>query len=287
MSTHGLQWYGLDDCITDASLDSLANEWGADILRISLYVQEGGYDTDPEGFTAQVDTIIDMVSDRGMYALIDWHMLTPGDPNANLEMATTYFTHMAQTHGDKPNILYEIANEPNGDDVTWATIKSYADEMIPVIRAHDPDAVVIVGTPDWSSFGLSGSGSPDDVINNQITLGNVLYTFHFYAASHLAYYRDAVFPAADQIPIFVTEWGTQEYTGDGPNDFVSSQLYIDWMAEKKISWTSWNFSDDERTGAAFVAGACPAGPFTGSNLKEAGTWVQDKILNPADSFPTE
>lgn len=286
MSTHGLQWFGWGDCVNEASLDALAEDWGADILRISLYVQEGGYETDPEGFTAQVDTIIEHVHARGMYALIDWHMLTPGDPWENVDAAKTYFTHMAQKHGGK-GVLYEIANEPNGG-VSWADIKSYAEEMIPVIREHDPGAVIIVGTRAWSSFGLSEDGTPSEVIDNPVDADNVMYTFHFYAASHGSYYTNAVFPAADEIPIFVTEWGTQDHTGDGDNDFVQSQAYIDWMAEKKISWTNWNFSDDHRSGAAFTTGTCPAGPFAGEeNLKEAGKWVRERIRNPADDFPTQ
>jgi len=286
MSTHGLQWYGWGDCVTDGSLDALADDWGADILRISLYVQEGGYETDPDGFTAQVDQIIGELVDRGLYALIDWHQLSPGDPLYNVDAARTYFTHMAQTHGHLPNLIYEIANEPSG--VSWSQIKSYADEIIPVIRANDPDGVVVVGTRAWSSFGLSEDGDPDEVIGDPVGYDNVMYTFHFYAASHGSYYRDAVIAASASIPIFVTEWGSQEYTGDGPNDFSSAQAYIDWMREQKVSWTSWNYSDDERSGAAFVPGTCGAGgPFTGSGLKEAGQWVQERILSPADDFPTD
>src|SRR5688500_20384953 len=56
MSTHGIQWYY--QCLTDASLDALAFNWGSDILRISLYVQEGGYETDPVGFTNKVTNLI-------------------------------------------------------------------------------------------------------------------------------------------------------------------------------------------------------------------------------------
>src|SRR5688500_8007944 len=56
MSTHGIQWFY--QCLTDASLDALAYNWGSDILRISLYVQEGGYETDPVGFTNKVTNLI-------------------------------------------------------------------------------------------------------------------------------------------------------------------------------------------------------------------------------------
>lgn len=285
MSTHGLQWYGWGDCVTPASLDALANDWQADILRISLYVQEGGYETNPTAFTNQVHTIINEVTARGLYALVDWHMLDPGDPYFNLERAKTYFTAIAQAHGHQPNILYEIANEPNG--VAWSRIKSYAEELIPVIRQHDPDAIIIVGTPAWSSLGVSDGGNALEIVNAPVNATNVMYSFHFYAASHLDEYRDELAWASDRLPMFVTEWGTQLYTGNGANNFVSAQAYLDLMNTKKISWTSWNYSDDSRSGAAFVAGTCPGGPWAdATRLKPAGAWVRERIRTPLDDFPT-
>ena len=283
MSTHGIQWY--NQCINDASLDALANDWKADVMRVSLYVQEEGYETDPAGFTAMAQGIIDKLIARGLYVLIDWHQLTPGDPNANTEMAKTYFTAMATKYKDTPNVFYEIANEPNGVD--WATIKRYADVMVPHIRAIDADNPIIIGTHGWDTFGVSGDGPASDVYNNQVSGTNLLYAFHFYAASHGQEYRDTLSEASGKLPVFVTEWGTQEASGDGGNDFASSQQYIDLMAQKKISWTSWNYSDDPRTGAAWNGGTCPNGPWTNANLKEAGSWVRDKIANPADNFPTQ
>ncbi len=278
MSTHGLQWYGWGSCINDSALDALATDWGIDILRVSLYVQEGGYETDPVGFTAQADHIIDGLIERGLYALIDWHQLDPGDPWYNLERAKTYFAHMTARYGATPNVLYEIANEPSGVD--WAKIKAYAEVLVPFIRERDPDGIVIVGTEDWSSFGISGSSGPESVINNPLDFDNIMYSFHFYAASHQQKYRDALLTAAGSLPLFVTEWGAQTYTGDGPNDFASTQKYLDILADKKISWTYWNFSDDEFSGAALVPGTCPEGPWTGDRLKASGAWIRERFLHP-------
>ena len=52
MCTHGIQWY--PQCVNDASLDALATDWKADVLRISMYIQEGGYETNPRLFTDRV-----------------------------------------------------------------------------------------------------------------------------------------------------------------------------------------------------------------------------------------
>ncbi|MCM4076374.1 cellulase family glycosylhydrolase [Actinoplanes sp. TRM88002] len=280
MSTHGLQWYS--SCVNDASLTVLADEWNADVLRISMYIQEGGYETDPAGFTAKVHDYIEKATARGMYAIVDWHMLSPGDPNFNLARARTFFTEIAARHRNKTNILYEIANEPS--DVHWSSIKSYADQIIPVIRAQDPDGVVLVGTEDWSSLGASGDGQGvARILADPVNAANIMYTFHFYAASHDDYYLSTFRDAIAKLPLFVTEFGTQQASGDGGNNFVQAQRYLDLMAQNKVSWTNWNYSDDGRTGAVFTTGTCAAGAYSGTGrLKEAGVWIRDRIRTPDD-----
>ncbi|MGO1056552.1 cellulase family glycosylhydrolase [Crossiella sp. CA198] len=282
MSTHGIQWYS--QCVKTASLDALATDWGGDVLRIAMYIQEGGYETDPRKFTDMVHGYIEEATKRGMYALVDWHQLTPGDPNYNLARAKTFFTEIAQRHKDKTNIIYDIANEPNG--TAWARIKTYAEQMIPVIRAQDPDGVVFVGTHGWGSFGISDGRDESDIINNPINATNFMYTFHFYAASHHDEYFNSLQRAATKIPIFITEFGTQTSSGDGGNDFAYSQKYLDFLAANKIGWTNWNFSDDSRSGAVFKAGTCAGSNFTGTGvLKPAGVWIRDRMRTP-DEFPT-
>ncbi|MCX4695417.1 cellulase family glycosylhydrolase [Streptomyces sp. NBC_01408] len=283
MSTHGTQWYA--QCLTSGSLDALAKDWNADVLRVSTYVQEDGWETDPQKFTDLAHSLIEQATARGMYVIVDWHMLDPGDPNANLANAKTFFKAIANRHKDKSNVFYEIANEPSG--VSWAKVKSYAEQIIPVIRGIDSNAPVLVGTRAWSSLGVSDGADESETVNNQVNASNIMYTFHFYAASHGDEYLNALSRAADRIPMFVTEFGTQNYAGEGADDFTMSQKYLDLMAAKKISWTNWNFSDDFRSGAVFKDGTCNSnGPWTGTaSLKPAGVWVRDRIRT-ADSFPT-
>jgi endoglucanase len=284
MSTHGLQWYS--QCVTSGSLGALATDWKADVLRISMYIQEGGYETDPRRFTDLVHAIIEQATALGMYAIVDWHMLTPGDPHHNLARAKTFFTEIAQRHRDKDNLLYEIANEPSG--VSWSRIKSYAEQLIPVIRRSDPHTPILVGTRAWSSLGVSEGADETEIVNSPVNATNIMYTFHFYAASHGAEYLDTLARAAGRLPVFVTEFGTQTASGDGANDFTQAQKYLDLMASKKISWVNWNYSDDSRSGAVFKSGTCDNnGPWTGTGpLKPAGVWVRDRIRT-ADRFPVD
>ncbi len=283
MSSHGIQWFGLGNCLTDGSLDALAYDWNADILRIATYVQEGGYETDPEKFTNDVHELIEMATERGMYALVDWHQLTPGDPNYNTDLAKQFFTDIATRHKDKTNIIYDIANEPN--NVSWSLIRDYALELMPVIRAIDPDAVIFVGTAGWGTFGHTDGDSPWDVIDNPIDIDNIMYTFHFYAASPSGddakeAYREALRTAATHLPVFVTEFGTQESTGGGPNDFDSAEEWMTLLNDLNIGWTNWNFGDSQGSSDVWKEGHCQNGnqnDWSSNNLKEAGKWIRDKM----------
>jgi endoglucanase len=277
MSSHGLQWFG--SCYNATTLGVLANDWKSDLFRIAMYVQEGGYETNPAGFTSQVNTLVDQAEAAGMYALIDFHTLTPGDPNHNTANAKKFFADVSARNAAKTNVIYEIANEPNG--VTWSQIKNYADQVIPVIRANDPDAVIIVGTPGWSSLGVSGGGSYQDVVANRIADANTMYAFHLYAASHGDTYRTALSSASASLPMFVTEWGTVQATGGGAPDLASSDAWLRLLDSRKISYANWNYADGNETSAAFTAGHCGA-PGT-TYLTQSGAYLRSRISTP-DAF---
>ncbi|USX55922.1 cellulase family glycosylhydrolase [Lentzea sp. HUAS12] len=282
MSTHGIQWY--HQCSKSQWWDALVNDWNADFIRVAMYIQEDGYETDPRRFTDLMHGYIEEATRRGIYVLVDWHQLSPGDPNYNLARAKTFFTEIAQRHKDKTNIIYDIANEPNG--TSWSRVKSYAEQMIPVIRNIDPDSLIVSGTNGWSTFGHSDGDSPSEVLNNRVNATNFMYSFHFYAQAHRDEYLSVLDQVSSQVPVFVTEFGTQAASGGGSNDFTMSQKYVDLMARKKISWANWNFSDDGLTGAVFKTGTCSGTTFAGTGvLKPAGVWVRERIRTP-DNFPT-
>ncbi len=277
ISSHGLHWF--PQCFTQSSVNALANDWGADVFRAAMYVDEGGYLNDKVGLRNKVNQIVDWSEQAGMYCIIDWHILNPGDPNIHTADAIEFFQIMAQRNAGKKNVIYEICNEPNG--VNWAQIKSYAEQVIPVIRQHAPDALILVGTPNYS-------GTPGDVRGNMLTganAHNVMYTFHFYAGSHFtqSYIDDVI----KTVPLFMSEWGTSNFTGNGGDNFTNAQNWVDLMAGNntsglKLSWVNWNFADKNETSSALNPGACANAAW--NNTSTSGTWVKDRILNPADDF---
>lgn len=281
VSSHGLQWYGVNlcmdyCCINTSALDYLANTVGIDVFRIACYPEQDGYIANPSRFTAQVDSIVKMCEDRGIYALIDWHILQDGDPNTNIVYARTFWESMATAHKDSRNVIYEICNEPNGAG-TWSQVVTYAKDIIPRIRAIDPDAVIIVGTPIWSQLG-------SEVVNNKLPYTNIMYTFHFYSATHDT---SMLTNYIGQLPIFVTEWAPTEASGAGATDYTRADSFISIMggansAGVKISWCAWSWSEAPETSGLLAAGSCDSAQW--SNHKPAGNYVLGKVSNPADAF---
>lgn len=271
-SSHGVQWF--PDCYNESSITALANDWGADVFRIAMYVQEGGYVTNPPYWKSWIDNMVAICGSKGIYCIIDWHVLNPGDPNANLTEARDFWSYMSAKHAADKHVLYEICNEPNG--VSWNTIKSYANDIIPRIRANDPNTVIICGTPTYSQDVDVASADP-------LAYSNITYALHFYSGTHTQYLRDKGNTAiANGAALFVSECGTSTASGDGGPYLTEMQTWIDWMAANTISWANWNFADKSETSSALNSGSCASASW--NNTSASGTFMKQKMLSPADDF---
>ncbi len=284
VSSHGLQWYGFASCMdyccaTESAITYLANTAGIDIFRIAVYPDADpilGYISNPSGFTAQVNNLVQLCEENGIYALIDWHVMEESNPNVNLIYARQFWTDMATAHKDRKNVIYEICNEPNykNGDGSWTNIRAYANVIIPLIRNIDPDAVIIVGTPNWSQLG-------NDVVNNKLSYSNIMYTFHFYAATHST---NMLSDYVGRLPIFVTEWGATEASGQGNTNYTVADQFLSIMQTNKISWCGWSWSEAPESSGMLNVGACTSNNW--SSLKPTGSYVLGKISSPADNFGT-
>ncbi len=268
MSSHDLKQFPF----AANTLSNLVADWHVSVVRAAMYTDSYGssYIREPQ-VKQSVKRIVDEALRNDVYVIIDWHILADGNPNRYKEQAKEFFEEMARTYGTHPNVIYEICNEPNGPDVTWKEIKSYAEFIIPAIRKIAPNAVIIVGTDTWSQGVRAAANAP-------LGFPNVLYALHFYTGTHGAQLRDSANSAlAKGLPIFVTEWGLTDYTGKGPLYFDEAQKWLDWMNEHKISWTSFSFSNCDEGSAALKPAANMNGPWPEADLNPSGKWIRSKI----------
>ncbi len=265
MSTHGPQWFR--NCYSESSLDVLVKDWGISIFRLAMYVEEQGYITNPSGWRQWIDSYVDYCGQRGIYCLIDWHVLNPGNPNAHKDDAIEFWKYMSQKHGQKAHVLYEICNEPNG--VGWSDVKNYATDVVKAIRDNNDNTVIIIGTPTWSQ-------DVDIASSDKVNGTNIMYTLHFYAGSHRGELRSKAQSALNNnAPIFVTEFGTSHASGDANYSPDETKTWISWLNERKISWVCWSFSDKGEVSATLVPGSCNSRNW--SNLSECGQLIKGLI----------
>lgn len=272
MSSHGIQWYG--DYVNESSMKWLRDDWGLNVFRVAMYTDSGGYISNP-ALKNKVKEAVDAAVKLGVYVIIDWHILADGDPNRYKTQSKAFFKEMAQTYGDTPNVIYEIANEPNGN-VNWKThIKPYAEEVIRVIRAEDPDNPIIVGTGTWSQDIQDAAASP-------LADANVLYAVHFYAGTHGAWLRDRIDAAMNKgLAVFVSEWGTSDASGGGGPYLTAAKEWTDFMADRGIGWANWSLADKQEASAALAPGAGVTGGWTQAQLSASGKFVREEMRRGA------
>ncbi len=276
ISTHGIAWF--PDYINEAAFRQFRTEWGANVVRLAMYAAEyGGYSSggDKTQLKNLIRSGVRYASAQDLYAIIDWHILSDGDPNTHKEDAKAFFAEMSKEFASNNNVIYEICNEPNGG-TTWQQIKSYANEVIPVIRANDKDAVIIVGTPNWSQYVDQAAADPIAGYDN------IMYALHFYAATHKDDLRARMVGAIQKgLPVFVTEYGICDASGSGGIDEASADQWISTMDQYGVSYVAWNLSNKAEISAIIQSGSTKKSGFTDGDLSASGKWLRAMLMSSA------
>ncbi len=269
MSTHGIAWF--PDFINESSFKTLRDDWNTNAVRIAMYTHEyNGYCSggDKAYLKSLVEKGVDTATDLGMYVIIDWHILQEQSPQTYKEEAKAFFEEMSLKYKNYDNVIYEICNEPNGGASWDGDIKPYAEEIIPIIRKNAPDAVIIVGTPTWSQ-------DIDKALANPLSDKNVMYALHFYAATHTDWLRQRVQDCHSKgLPIFVSEFGCCDASGNGANDFGQTKQWLELLDSCGISYMNWNLANKNESSSAFKESASANGNWKESDMNEGAIWMR-------------
>lgn len=272
ISTHGIAWF--PQYINETAFGEFRNDWKANVIRLAMYTAEyNGYCSggNKEELKQLVKNGVEYATKNDMYVIIDWHVLNDCNPQVNKSDAIAFFREMSALYTGYNNVIYEICNEPNGG-TNWADIKAYANEVIPVIRANDSDAIIIVGTPNWSQFVNEAATDP-------ITgYSNIMYALHFYAATHTDWLRNTMVQAVNAgLPIFVTEYGICDASGNGAIDEYQANEWVKIMNQYGISHVAWNISNKAETSAIFNSWCNKENGWTQEDLSDSGKWLYQML----------
>ncbi|MBP3898949.1 MAG: glycoside hydrolase family 5 protein [Mogibacterium sp.] len=269
LSTHGLAWF--PEYVNKETFECLRDDWNANCIRLAMYTDEnGGYCSggDQNQLKSKIREGVDAATELGMYVIIDWHVLSDQDPNKYKDQATAFFDEVSSEYGDRGNVIYEICNEPNGS-ATWESVTAYANEVIPVIRGNDPDCIVLVGSPTWSQDIDKAAAAP-------LSFDNVMYTLHFYAATHTDWLRDRMKECINNgLPVFVSEFGICDASGNGSVDIGQADRWKELIEKYNVSYICWNLSNKDESSAVIRSGCSKLSGWTEEELSEEGNWIRD------------
>ena len=108
MSSHGIQWF--PQYTTKQAIANTA-AYGANLFRVAMYTGEGGYLSSPAQIKKAAYAAMDAAIENDIYVIIDWHILSDGDP----------LTHLKE-----------------------------AQALVKTIRSNAPDSIILIGSGTWS-----------------------------------------------------------------------------------------------------------------------------------------
>lgn len=271
ISTHGLSWF--PEYVNEKSFKYMKKKWGINVVRLAMYTAEyNGYCTGDAENKKKLEKLIDdgvrYATDSGLYVIIDWHILSDGNPATHQKEALSFFKRMAKKYKNNSNVLYEICNEPNGG-VEWKDIKKYAVKVIKKIRKYDKNAVIITGTPTWSQ---DVDVAAADRISSKY--GNIMYSLHYYAATHGEFLRQKAQQALDSgLPLFVTEFGICDASGSGGINKTEAKKWFEFLDKNNISFAAWNLSNKNETSAFIRPGCTKVSGWKKSELTDSARYI--------------
>ena len=182
---------------------------------------------------------------------------------------------------EKAQALEMIAAISNANGVSGfeeevaAVIRPYAEHIVNVIRKNDEDALILVGTNTWSQ-------DIDEVIGNELDDPNVMYTLHFYAATHKDALREKLVRALEAgVPVYISECSICDASGNGAIDYDSAEKWKELIHTYKLSFNAWSLCNKKESSALLQNTCRDTADWTDEELSDTGRWFRDAFLNEA------
>lgn len=278
-----IEYWGQHGFWNSSVVSSLAKDWKANVIRAAI----------GDKSLTDAKNMIDWAIANGIYVIVDNHSHCAHN---ELSASQNFFSEIsayAKQKGAK-NVIYELYNEPlyancsgstdtqsGGAMTSWAQIKTYAEAVIPKIRANDKNGMILVGTPKYSQ----GVGYAAD---NPITMdNNVGYVLHFYASEegHSGLRNTLIRSRCQKLPVFITEWGTSGASGDGQLKWDLINPWVALIEQLGYSWANWSISNKGESSSAIRSGGGTNGGWSNDQLSESGKFLK-KIISGLNSGGT-
>jgi endoglucanase len=229
-------------------------EMGAKVVRIPVHPVAWRGRT-PVEYIKLLDQAVEWCTDLHMYIMLDWHSignLTTGlfqDPMYETTLQETYsfWRIMSRRYAGHNTIAFwELFNEPTTyrqqlGPAAWSEWKRICETEITIIRAHNPQAVILVAGFDWA-YDLT------PIREAPINAANIGYVTHPYSNKRTPpwepkWEEDFGF-AASKYPVIATEFGGAQAAPSDSTKPAYGPAIIRYLESKGISWLVWCFDPE-------------------------------------------
>jgi endoglucanase len=263
-------------------------------VRWSAHADADAPYTIDAAFFKRVDWAIDQALSRDLVAVANIHHYEGmyRDPDKHLPRLKALWKQIAEHYRDRPDRLYfELLNEPEGKltDERWQQVFP---QLLDVVRASNPERIVLIGPADWNKLDHFDKLSLPDRDRRLIV------TFHYYSPFHFTHQgadwvkdsdqwkgtkwagmtaeREALAKDFDKAAAWAKKNGRPLYLGEfGSYEAAEMDSRARWTraiareAEKRgFSWAYWEF------GSGF-----------GAYDPDAGAWRQPLLRALLDKEP--
>ncbi|MBN2281139.1 MAG: glycoside hydrolase family 5 protein [Candidatus Marinimicrobia bacterium] len=145
-------------------------------IRWSAHTTETAPFTIFPDFLARVDHVVNLALENDLVVVINIHHFEEifTHPEENKAKLLSIWTQLSEHYKDFPqNLFFEILNEPH-NKLTAELWNNYLAECLTLIREHNPDRPVVIGTANW--------GGISDMNKLVVPEGeeNLILTIHYY-----------------------------------------------------------------------------------------------------------
>jgi hypothetical protein len=191
-----------------------------------------------------LDREVSLCAQNGMYAIIDHHEFYD-TASVTHDRMMNFWRAVSARYAGYDHVIYELFNEPHQG--TWPPLTALYEEATDIIRANDPDAVVIANGLQWG-YDIHYA------LTDPVARPNVAYGTHPYPGKFNLGDRNAMRNAWDYgfgdvseiYPVIVTEVGwTPDGSGrewDASNEEFGT-YFMQYLREKDIGYSILGFTN--------------------------------------------
>ena len=226
-------------------------EMGAKVVRIPIHPAAWRGRT-PAEYLKLLDQAVDWCTELNMYIMLDWHSI--GNLMTGVYENPIYETTLQETYnfwrttarhyaGHNTIAFWELFNEPTTyrgqlGPVSWDEWKKICENEIGIIRAYNPQAIILVAGFDWA-YDLT------PIREAPINAENIGYVTHPYSNKRPQPWEpkwelDFGF-AADKYPVVATEFGGAQAAAPDAQQPAYGPSIIRYLESRGISWVVWCF----------------------------------------------